>query len=198
VKEAIAAFDLDGTLTRGDTFVDLLLQTFGYPGLAWGLVANGPILLKYLLRIASNHEATESLFSHYFKGWNAEEFDGFCRIYALEKLPRLLRKEALSRCDWHASRGDRLVLITASLRNWAAPWATNRGFSHVIATEIDTEGGTVTGRFKGRNCSGPEKVRRLLEIFPDRDQYTLFAYGDSRGDEALLSFADHAFFRRFH
>jgi phosphatidylglycerophosphatase C len=197
MKEVIAAFDLDGTLTRRDTMIDFLLETIGYRKLAVGLFVNGPLLMKYFFGITSNEVAKQALFTHFFKGWRAEEFNRRCHAYSSLRLPRLLKEEALSRCDWHKKKGHRLVCISASIRNWVAPWALQHGFQNVIATEIETDGEMITGRFKGRNCDGPEKVRRLLEIFPKRDQYTLFAYGDSRGDEELLSFADHAFFRRY-
>jgi phosphatidylglycerophosphatase C len=108
-----------------------------------------------------------------------------------------MKPEALSRCDWHRRQGHRLVCVSASIGNWIVPWALGHGFAQVIATQIETDGGILTGRFRGGNCYGPEKVRRFLEIFPERDHYTLFVYGDSRGDEALLSLADHPFFRRY-
>lgn len=196
-KNVIAAFDLDGTLTGRDTFTDLVRQTFGCRKLAAGIFMNSPLLLKYLFRIASNHAAKEAMFSYYFRGWQVEEFDARCRTYSTRSLPRLMKGEALSRCDWHIRQGHELVCISASIRNWIAPWALQYGFHQVIATEIETDGGVVTGRFKSRNCNGPEKVRRFLEMYPERARYTLFAYGDSRGDEALLSFADHAYLRRF-
>jgi phosphatidylglycerophosphatase C len=197
-KNIIAAFDLDGTLTRRDTFTDLVCQTFGCRKLIAGIIMNSPTLLKYLLGIVSNHAAKEAVFSYYFRGWRTEEFDEQCRTYSTLNLPRLMKREALSRCDWHKRQGHDLVCVSASVRNWIAPWALQYGFHQVIATEIETDGGVVTGRFKGRSCNGPEKVRRFREMYPERDLYTLFAYGDSRGDEALLSFADHAYLRRFH
>ena len=196
-KEVIAAFDLDGTLTRRDTLIDFLLQTMGYRKLAQGLFVTSPTLMKNLFGIVSNDIAKEALFTHFFKGWQAEEFDGRCRAYSTLRLPHLLRPEALARAGWHKNQGHRLVCVSASIRNWVAPWALQYGFRNVIATEAETDGGVVTGRFKGGNCYGREKARRLLELFPERDRYTLFAYGDSRGDEDLLSFADHAFYRRF-
>jgi phosphatidylglycerophosphatase C len=198
MKNVIAAFDLDGTLTTRDTFIDFLFQTFGYFKSAVGIFSNGPILLRYLLKGASNHTAKESVFAYHFKGWPVEEFDGRCRTYARGRLPFLLRRDALSRCDWHRAQGHELVCVTASIRNWVAPWALDHGFGQVIATEVAADGRALTGRFEGKNCYGPEKVRRFLDLFPERDQYTLFAYGDSRGDEELLSFADYPFFRRFH
>lgn len=196
-KEVIAAFDLDGTLTRRDTLIDFLRETVGGRRLIAGLLVRGPLLLKCLIGRNPEDTIKEVLFSHFFRGWPEAEFDGRCRTYSLNRLPRLLNERALTRCAWHLQQGHRLVCISASIRNWVAPWALQFGFGQVIATELEMAGGAVTGRLKGPNCKGPEKVRRLLELFPERDRYTLFAYGDSRGDEALLAFADHAFFRRY-
>jgi len=195
--DVIAVFDFDGTLTRRDTLIDFLLQTFGLPGLAAGLLGAGPVLLTHALGLTADHAAKEALFGHYFKGWRLDAFDGRCEGYAAARLPGLMKPDALARCDWHQRQGHRLVCVSASIRNWIAPWALPRGFSRVIATEVETAGGALTGRFRGRNCQGPEKVRRFLEVYPARDRYTLFVYGDSRGDEALLALADHAFFRRY-
>lgn len=197
MQNVIAAFDLDGTLTTRDTFSDFLFQTVGHLRSALGIFRTSPILLQYLLKITSNHTAKESVFAYHFKGWPVEEFDSRCRAYARGRLPVLLRKEALSKCNWHREQGHQLVCVTASVRNWVAPWALDNGFRQVIATEVAVEGGTLTGCFHGKNCYGPEKVRRFLELFPERDRYTLFAYGDSRGDRELLSLADFSFFRRF-
>jgi HAD superfamily hydrolase (TIGR01490 family) len=196
-KTVIAAFDLDGTLTRRDTLIDFLVETVGYRKLALGLLANSPVLMKHFLGMASGGIAKQALFTHFFRGWRAAEFDQRCRAYSSSRLPRLLKDEALSRCEWHRQQGHRLVCVTASIRNWVAPWALEYGFVKVIATEMETDGEVITGRFKGGNCSGPEKVRRFLELFPERERYTLFAYGDSRGDRELLLLADHRFFRQY-
>jgi phosphatidylglycerophosphatase C len=66
MKNVIAAFDLDGTLTTRDTFTDFLFQTFGYFRSAISLFRNSPILLKYLLKMMSNHTAKESVFAYHF------------------------------------------------------------------------------------------------------------------------------------
>ncbi|MCR5180293.1 MAG: hypothetical protein K6C30_03655 [Bacteroidaceae bacterium] len=36
-------------------------------------------------------------------------------------------------------------------------------------------------------------MRRLQEIYPDRKDYKLVVYADSRGDEELLAIADEGF-----
>jgi phosphatidylglycerophosphatase C len=40
-------------------------------------------------------------------------------------------------------------------------------------------------------------MRRLETLLGPRDGYTLYAYGDSRGDKALLSAADFPFYKKF-
>ncbi|MDR2690839.1 MAG: hypothetical protein LBB73_00825, partial [Dysgonamonadaceae bacterium] len=55
--------------------------------------------------------------------------------------------------------------------------------------------GLLTGYFSTKNCYGREKVIRLLEKEPDRNTYTLFVYGDSRGDKELMIFADKSWYK---
>lgn len=71
------------------------------------------------------------------------------------------------------------------------------GFKAVIGTEVELDNQVLTGRFEGKNCQGAEKVTRLLWHFPDRNNYYLYAYGGSRGDHALIKFADFPYYRCF-
>ena len=72
------------------------------------------------------------------------------------------------------------------------------GFDEIITSECQFDDRRIlTGKLRGLNCWGPEKVRRLNEKMGPRDQYTLYAYGDSQGDRELLAFADFPFFRTF-
>ena len=67
----------------------------------------------------------------------------------------------------------------------------------VLATQAALAHDRLTGRSLSPNCYGSEKVRRLLQRFPDRQQYRLTAYGDSRGDREMLAFADEAHYKPF-
>ena len=73
------------------------------------------------------------------------------------------------------------------------------GIESLLATNIEVDSaGLITGKFLSPNCYGREKVIRLLEKEPDRNSYTLFAYGDSRGDRELIEFADKGWFKKFN
>jgi HAD superfamily hydrolase (TIGR01490 family) len=109
----------------------------------------------------------------------------------------MIRAEALERVRFHQQRGDRVVIVSASPTDWIVPWAASEGITEVIGNPAQVSDGKVTGRLAGANCYGPEKVRRLLALNPERESYTLFAYGDGRGDRELLAAADHPYYRCF-
>lgn len=67
----------------------------------------------------------------------------------------------------------------------------------VLASKLETNQQTITGKLQGNNCRGKEKVKRLQEIFGDKNNYFLYAYGDSLGDKELLEYADVSFYKPF-
>ena len=67
----------------------------------------------------------------------------------------------------------------------------------VLGTQVEVENGRLTGRFLTKNCYGQEKVNRMLVLYPNRSEYKLIAFGDSRGDKEMLAFADEAYYKPF-
>ncbi|HOK07880.1 MAG TPA: HAD-IB family hydrolase [Syntrophales bacterium] len=196
--DTIAAFDFDGTITRKDSFLDFLLYTFGAKYVFKRLFFdNFFILLCYYFGLASNHKAKEHIFCSIFKDYAHKDFENLCSDYSLNRVNEIIRPEAISRIKWHLVHKHTLVLISASIKEWIAPWAEQYGFEMVIATEPEVREGILTGRFKTKNCYGEEKRKRFLEIYPRRNSYLLLVYGDSRGDKALMGEADKAFYRIF-
>lgn len=51
--------------------------------------------------------------------------------------------------------------------------------------------------FTTANCYGQEKVNRLKALYPQREDYYLTAFGDSRGDKELINYADKGYFKPF-
>jgi phosphatidylglycerophosphatase C len=54
----------------------------------------------------------------------------------------------------------------------------------------------LTGDLDGANCRGPEKVRRLHQVFGP-DMQLAEAYGDTRGDREMLAAAASGHMRLF-
>ncbi len=196
-KPVVAAFDFDGTLTRRETLLPFLLHTLGAVAVARHALMLSPTLAGYGLGLIRNDVAKERVFVRCLAGMRNDELQQKAERFAALILPRLLRQEALQRLDWHKRQGHRCVVISASLELYVRPWAIKAGFDDVIATRLETrENGHVTGKLSGANCYGIEKVRRLETLLGVRDGYSLYAYGDSRGDKELLSSADYPYYRK--
>jgi HAD superfamily hydrolase (TIGR01490 family) len=196
-KPVVAAFDFDGTLTRRDTLFPFLLHTLGITAFVRHVFALSPTLAGYGLGLIRNDIAKEKVFVRCLAGMSMDELRQKGELFAANVLPNLLRPEAMQRLRWHKQQGHRCVVISASLDLYVRPWAIAVGFDDVIATHLQTlDAGHVTGKLSGANCFGIEKVRRLQALLVDRDSYTLYAYGDSRGDRELLSSADYAYYRQ--
>ncbi len=190
----IAAFDFDGTLTQKDTLLDFLFFSFGKKRTFAGMILLSPILFLYKVGLIGNEKAKQRLFAHFFRGMKTDIFKTLCQSYA-DRIHCILKKDAFEKMQEHQSSGHLVVIVSASPENWIIPWATSVSINRVLATQIETDHGVVTGRFKSKNCYGREKVNRFLAAYPDRRNYQLYAYGDSNGDKDLLSIADFAFFK---
>ncbi len=197
-KPVVAAFDFDCTLTRRDTLLPFLLHMLGAATFARHALVLFPTMTAYALGLIGNDVAKERVFVRCFAGMRMDELQQDAERFAAHVLPGLLRHEAMQRLAWHKRQGHRCVLVSASLELYVRPWAQRAGFDDVLATHLETRGdGCVTGKLSGTNCFGVEKTRRLEALMGARNGYTLYAYGDSRGDRELLSLADCAYYRQF-
>ena len=74
------------------------------------------------------------------------------------------------------------------------PWAKLNHFDDLICSRLEIDGSQkITGKLKGLNCWGPEKSRRLLELLGPKENFVLYAYGNSRGDHEMLELSDYPF-----
>ncbi|MBN2161265.1 MAG: HAD-IB family hydrolase [Spirochaetes bacterium] len=190
----LALFDLDGTITTRDTLADFLLQTFGLLRCAAGLLSVSPFLLLYLLKLIPGGEAKEKVFRYFLSGWGVDDFATAADRYARERMPAILRERAMDRIAWHRSRGDRMVVVSASAEEWVRSWCAREGME-TIGTRLETRDGRFTGRILGENCSGPEKARRIREKISLDDYEYIYAYGNSGGDAEMLALAHERYYQ---
>lgn len=197
-RQTIAAFDFDGTITTRDTLPALIIFHFGVIRFLIGMIVCAPVLVGYVLGFIKNDIAKRKVFRHFFAGLSSSDFEKICNRFADARIESMVRPEARDRIAWHREQRHRLVIVTASLETWVAPWALKHGFEKVIGTQPEIKNNVLTGNFSTPNCYGEEKKRRLYALYPERNSYELFAYGNGRGDMALLQSADRAYFQNFH
>ena len=189
-KERVVVFDFDGTLTRKDTLFEFIRFAKGKYALLCGIIRNSPFIIAYLLKFYPNYKAKQRLFSYFFKGMSYDEFRLIGRNFSKE-IDLFVNHPQLLLLKKHLQDGDKVYVISASITEWVSPWCFAQGITHVLCTDVEvTDSLKLTGRFRTKNCYGQEKVNRLLEIESDRHSYWLIAYGESKGDREMLSFAD--------
>ena len=154
-----------------------------------GFILFSPILVLMKLHLYDNGKSKQQLFSYFFRGMPYEQFSQYGREFA-SYVDTIKRDDTLGKIKALWKPGCIVYVVSASIEEWVRPWCEKQGFE-VIGTQVEIdEKGLLTGRFSTKNCYGQEKVNRLLEVEPAREDYVLYAFGDSNGDKALLSFAD--------
>lgn len=197
-KEVVAAFDFDGTITQHDTLLSFLMFTAGKWTATKKLAYLSPQVIGFLLKLVSRQEVKEAVLEHFFKGMPSDQLLEMGTAFANSReLSQLIHPEAMMRLVWHQRQHHRCILVSASIDTYLAPWCNKYGFNDLICSKLQIDQyNHVTGLLDGLNCWGPEKERRLLKLLGPRENFILYAYGDSCGDQELLSIADYPFYRK--
>ena len=187
-----AFFDFDGTLIRGDSFRIFARFAVGKPAFIKALIFSSPWIIGWKLGAISNSDAKEHLFGKLFKGMPYADFQRYGEAFS-KVIESRIKPDTVRRLREHVDAGDTVAIVTASMAEWVAPWAAGKGVDILLTTlpEIDSATGLLTGRFLSANCHGAEKVRRIAERFGSLKNAEVWAYGDSAGDEAMMSVATH-------
>ena len=190
-RPAVAVFDVDGTLTSGDCVLPFLRRVAGRR-LAFALLRRPLALLAGLVR--GDRDVLKALACASLAGIPATEIDSQGAEFAREVVSSQLRDDTTARLRRHRERGHTVVLASASLDAYLEPLGGLLGADEVVCTVLARGAdGLLTGRLEGVNCRGPEKARRVRSLLEARGlgNAELWAYGDSRDDDALLAIADH-------
>lgn len=193
MKDIVAFFDFDGTLTRGDTLMPFVRHVVGPTRFYAGLVLLTPVLAGYFARVVPNHVAKEAVLRHYFGGRALDELfihgGGFCE----RVLPDMMHNAGMECLAWHLDQGHECVLVSASLDVYLQAWAEAQGFHAVLCSALEHQDGRITGRLLGNNCYGREKVSRIRAWLAERRPQETWAYGDTSGDLHMLRMVDRGF-----
>ena len=194
--DTVAAFDFDGTLTRGGSVVPFLVSVRGR--LAGTRGARG-----------RRHPNSSGRPSSAARRPTAPRRRCSSGCWPVCRRPRSTGSAGQLRPRTPAAappargpgpprvapaQGHRVVIVSASPECYVGPAGEELGVDGVLATRLAVDaGGSLTGRYEGANCRGAEKYTRLMAWLRAygpggrrRTSPTLWAYGNSRGDLRLL------------
>jgi phosphatidylglycerophosphatase C len=207
----VAAFDFDGTLTKGGSVWRFLLAMVGARRLSIASCLTTPRLaLGALLGGDVASEAKETLFRRTLHGLRVSEIGPRASAFGVAHYRSRERPDVRDRLEWHRREGHYLVIVSASPELYVGAVGEYLEVNEVIATRLEVdEDGLLTGNYWGENCRGKQKLLRIREwmqtslepaltaegtthLSPSerRTQPFLWAYGNSAGDEPLLAGAD--------
>ena len=159
----------------------------------FGRILLVPAYAKYKCGMMPVGRMRESAIRVGLSGERAEDVRELGRQYARDTLPAVVRPCATERLAWHQSQGDDVVVVSASLSVYLSPWCDDRRIA-VICTTLEERDGLLTGKCVGGDCSGDEKVRRVLMRYSPSQYDAVYAYGDTPDDQPLLALAKHKYY----
>lgn len=192
----LVIFDFDGTLTYNDSFLEFIKFCYGTKAFYAGMLKVAPWLLAFKLKLYPNWKAKEKVLQYFFGGMPEGALLQKGEAFAKERIPGMLRPKAKQALVNHIKAEDRVIVVSASAEQWLAPWCESLGIE-LLATCMEVNEGKITGKIKGKNCYGPEKVSRLEKFVWVKDYPEVYVYGDSRGDKEILALASHPHYRYF-
>jgi HAD superfamily hydrolase (TIGR01490 family) len=182
VGDAVAVFDVDGTLVQGGTerlfFYHLVRTKRLKPRRA----------LRYVLHLAADPRSRFHNKS-YLAGMEVEDTRRLGRRCFQEIFQQRLRPGVMACVQSHQSAGRQIILLTGSLSFLVLPLKEHLGADWLIATELVQRDRVFTGEIVGLHPLGENK-RLLLEELARRHGLDLnrsFAYGDHEEDIPFLS-----------
>lgn len=191
---SLAIFDLDNTLIAGDSdhlWGEFLIEKNKVDAHKFKQ-ANDQFYADYQ---ASNLDiqAYLSFALQPLTQFTNEELEALHAEFMETKINPIMLPKALELIKKHQSRGNTLLIITATNRFVTQPIANKLGITNLLASEPEIIEGKYTGNAIGTPCYQHGKVERLHEWLSQTNHSLVgsFFYSDSINDLPLLSLVDN-------
>lgn len=195
-KKILALFDFDGTITTRDTLFLFLHFYSGSFIFLLNILISLPVLILFTLKIIPNWKAKEFILKRFLKDEPVQKFERKCRLFTETVLPKVIRPLAKARIEAYQNKKAHVVVVSASAEPWVLPWCKSMGID-CIATLLEVKNNRLTGRMKGRNCHGKDKVNRIKNKLNTEEYQLIEAYGDSKGDFPMFQLAHQYYYKPF-
>lgn len=187
---SIAIFDLDGTLTKRDTFLPFLLTIIKIRPSRLPYIPILPFfVLFYYLKIIDNHKLKQAFLFAFLAGVEVDHVLSVASTFAGQLFKSGMNPAGMKMLRYHIDRGDHVIIATASFCFYVKTLADCLGVDDIICTEAEIVAGRLTGRIKGLNCHGKEKLRRIKLCLGNTPDKNIIAYSDHSSDFPMLEWA---------
>lgn len=189
----LALFDLDGTLTRADSFGPFVL----------GLLRRHPVRLlrvpllaipaiRYLLRRVGRGELKAAVLWLLFGNLPRAAVDEFADEYARHVVLHQMFPQAIATLRGHLQAGDHVVLLSASPDLYVPRIGLLLGVDETHCTRIRWTGDRLDGHLDGLNRRDKEKLRVVEQLRLAHPGLPVIAYGNSSPDLVHMRHCEQA------
>ena len=177
----LAVFDLDGTITRRDTFLPyvrgwLARRSRRFPP---GVIAAA---LRFLAAGRDRGRLKSDILRLCMGGARRDELRAWTAEFVAGLGERDFCPGAFAAIADHRSSGDRLVLLSASVDLYVPAIGARFGFAETICTGVGWQGDRFDGALVTENRRGEEKVRCIATLRRRFPGASIAAYGNSKSD----------------
>ena len=200
MKQSLAIYDMDKTITRKATYTPFLLHACRMLA-PWRVVLLplvGLTLLAYALKLIDRGRLKEWNYLLLIgRGVAPGRLEPVVESFAARQIETNMMPGALRSIAADRAAGRRLVMATASYRLYAAAIAQRLGFDDVIATDTQRDSkGRIVARIDGANCYGLGKLDMIEAWLQreglERDAVHIRFYSDHVSDHHVHRWADEA------
>jgi phosphatidylglycerophosphatase C len=189
----LALFDLDGTLTRRDTFVPFVFGLLLRRPARWVRL---PLLLvplcAYALKRLDRGGLKGAILHGLFAGLSHEAMASWSARFATASVARRMHADGVRRLREHVAAGDHVVVLSASPDLYVPLLARQLGAHETHCTAIRWNGQQLDGRLAGPNRRDEEKARVLAALRAAHPGLAVVAYGNSSPDLVHMRLCEEA------
>ncbi|HJN55564.1 MAG TPA: HAD-IB family hydrolase [Candidatus Poseidoniales archaeon] len=194
---AAAYFDLDRTLLAVSSERRLFSRLVKRKGVLWRTRALLRQSLCAVGRMLRGHVPYDAMRSHcYLKGVSADDLEQIVEELVDEELIRKIPLAARERLEWHRERGDRIVIVSATLQPIAQRLGEHLGVDAIHAVELPRN---AKNRFTGSERGGriPRRRGKVSIVQDDATKHDIdlaasWGYGNSAADAWFMRLCGEA------
>ncbi|MCX5704374.1 MAG: HAD-IB family hydrolase [Candidatus Omnitrophica bacterium] len=192
---AVVFFDVDGVLIKGQTqkfLMSYLLKHKKIPLFLFFIVNCWFILYKIGL-IKDVFEIRKIVYQ-YFKGWDVIKTKEIFKDFFEEEIKPKVNMLVVDIMRGHIKKGEKIVLLSASLREIIDMLKEYLGLEYAISTELEVKNNKYTGNIAGLVPYGKYKIIKISQFLQD-NKFSLrhsWAYSDHISDLELLQIVENS------
>ncbi|WP_253199850.1 HAD-IB family hydrolase [Clostridium estertheticum] len=197
MKEKLAIFDVDYTITKRETLVEFYIF----------MLKKNPKYIKYLPKsifsslfyVFKIYDASKAkkTFIRFIDGIEENDMKKIVKEFYEKRLSKILYKDAIDTIKKMKKGGYKIYLISASAEFYLSELYNIKEVDKVIGTRFIKENGLHRNQILGENCKGEEKVKRLKEVLLkeniDVDFENSCMFSDSLSDLPLFNLVGHPY-----